>query len=813
MPRQFFPAFRGLLVPRTAPPPPPATEAKDLLAGNSYVSMSYAGVSNVWGTPGRADGWDMERVIVEGYERSIWTFKSVEAISKHASTLPIEIGRGGDERRFAETLDDHPLLRLLNVQANPLETGDVFKKRLSAQLLLSKKGAFIEKTYSRGGTLTRLDLLPPDRVQTIPDDLNGDYIKHFEFTNYAGQMRELQLEHVIWLRDPHPTDPFCGVTPLEAAGLSVDLDVKARTYNISFIDNDGRPGGVIGIDLDGVDAREVDRIQRRLAPGAHNAGQLTLVGTGPGGVTYVDTSARPREMAYETLASTSKGEILAAFGVPESIVGNASERTYANADREEWTFWDHTELPHLNLIASAFDTDLDDDWTVRYDTSRVQALEFPRRQAREEARKEFEAGLITIDEYRQLAGRRAFNVPQSRALWISPQKAPIPANEQDAAALGLGPDPAAGVLPGAPLPGAGADESATAAVADARALEPGQDAAAAVAAAQAQAPLALPAGPAGTAAKAVAQARVGMTDTVPGDAAADVARARTATGQSQPGEAAADVEAARGRLEAKALPQDDGYEVSDADFDSLSMAVAAAITALLARQEGVILARLRAPKLRKYTRFWEPEDDNDVRRGDADLDQDRVISAARWAEETANTLAPILQQTATATARKVSQALAGTDTVSPAAYAAALVTAVYAGEAVTVFLGELAETLRAAQHEAESISDLEHAVISFYESAEPALIARVAEACAVATVNGAADAAAESAGPGVVRTWVTRRDARVRPAHKALHGRTLTVGTPYTVDGFNLRYPGDPFAPIALTVNCRCRLHYATDKE
>ncbi|CAL9326592.1 phage portal protein [Streptomyces sp. SudanB91_2054] len=816
MPRQFLPTLRGLLVPRSAaPPPPPPVETKDLLTGTGYVSMTYAGVTNVWGTPGRADGWDMERVIIEGYERSIWTFKSVEAISKHASTLPIQIGRGGDERRFEETLDDHPLLKLLNKKANPLESGDVFKKRLSAMLLLSKKGVFIEKTYSRGGTLVRLDLLPPDRVQIIPDDRNADYVKHFEFTDYSGHVRELLPKHVIWIRDPHPSDPFCGVTPLEAAGLSIDLDVKARTYNISFIDNDGRPGGIVGIDLDGVDSREVDRIQKRLAPGAHNAGQLTLVGTGPGGVTYVDTSARPREMAYETLSSTAKAEILAAFGVPESIVGNASERTYANADREEWNFWDHTELPHLNLIASGFDPDLDDEWIVRFDTSSVQALEFPRRQAREEARKEFEAGLITIDEYREIAGRAAFGVPQSRALWISPQKAPVPANPQDAAALGLGPDPAAGNFPGAaptgaPLPAGTAPETAAADVAAARALGPGASAAADVAAARAGGPLALPAG---TAADAVAAARATATGQGPGEAADDVARARAAQEEALPGDAAYDVAAARTSIETKALPEDDGYEVTEDDFDALSMAVAAAITALLARQEGVILARLRAPKIRKYSRFWEPENDNDVRHVDADLDQDRVVSASRWADETSRTLTPILQQAAVATARKVGQALTGTDAVPPAAAAAAIVTAAYAGEAVTVFLAELAEVLRDAQHDAEHIADLEGAVTRFYASAEPALIARVAEACAVATINGAADAAAEHAGPDVVRTWVTRGDDRVRPAHKALHGKTLPVGTPYTVDGASLRYPGDPFAPIALTINCRCRLHYATDKE
>ncbi|MFE3644851.1 phage portal protein [Streptomyces sp. NPDC059169] len=802
MPRQFLPTLRGLLVPRfAAPPPTPTAETKDLLAGNAYVSMTYAGVTNVWGTPGRADGWDMERVIVEGYERSIWTFKSIEAISKHASTLPIQIGRGGDERRFEETLDDHPLLKLLNKKANPLETGDVFKKRLSAQLLLSKKGVFIEKTYSRGGTPVRLDLLPPDRVQIIPDDRNADYVKHFEFTDYSGHVRELLPKHVIWIRDPHPLDPFCGVTPLEAAGLSIDLDVKARTYNISFIDNDGRPGGIVGIDLDGVDQREVDRIQKRLAPGAHNAGQLTLVGTGPGGVTYVDTSARPREMAYETLSSTAKGEILAAFGVPESIVGNASERTYANADREEYNFWDHTELPHLNLIASGFDPDLDDEWIVRFDTSSVQALEFPRRQAREEARKEWESGLITIDEYREIAGRPAFNVPQSRALWISPQKAPVPANDQDAAALGLGPDPAAGETPGAaptgaPLPPGTAPDTAAADVAAARAQGT---------------PLALPAG--STATDTVAAARATSTVGGPGDAAADIDRTRSTQNTALPGAAVEDVDAARATVETKALPEGDGCEVTDDDFDALSMAVAAAVTALLARQEGVILARLHAPRIRKYTRYWEPENDDDVRHVDADLDQDRVVSAARWAEETSQTLTPILQQAAIATARKVGQALTGTDEVPPAAAAAAIVTAAYAGEAITGFLAELAAVLRDAQHDATDVGDLEHAVVSYYNSAEPALIARVAETCAVATINGAADAAAEHAGPDVVRTWITREDTRVRPAHKALHGKTLPVGTPYTVDGASLRYPGDPFAPIALTINCRCRLHYNADEE
>ncbi|WP_158761484.1 phage portal protein [Streptomyces sp. NRRL S-146] len=757
----------------------------------------------------------MDRVIQEGYERSIWAFKSVEAISKHPGSLAVEIGRGGDERQFAETLTDHPLLHVLNVQANPLERATVFKKRLSAQLLLSKKGVFVEITRSRGGTITRLDLLPPNRVEPIPDP-HGDYVSHFEFTTYDGRVRELDPSRVVWLRDPHPTDPFCGVTPLEAAGLSVDLDVKARTYNITFIDNDARPSGIVGIDVDGLDQREIDRIQQRLAPGAQHAGETVVVGSGPGGLNYVDTSTRPRDMNYETLAQTAKDEILSAFGVPESVVGNASERTYANADREEWNFWQHTELPHLALLASAFDLDLDDGWSLRFNTSTVEALEFPRRQRREEARAEWNAGLITVDEYREIAGRRPFNVPHTRALWISPQKAPVPANEKDAAALGVAQDPAAGGAMGLPSTGAppppaiapsGPESSSAAdAVADARAQEPGpadEDAAAARTVSGAAAAEE-------SAATAVEQARDNVPLTLPGDAADDVASARDSVVQSSAGAAAADVDAARSDIEGKELPHEAEFEVTDNDFDAAAAAVTAALTALLARQEGVITARLHAPKTRKHTRYWQPDGDTDLRRGDHPIDGVRVVGAERWEEETTSTLAPILQQTAATTASLLSTSVTGAAAVPPGAAAAALAAAAMAGRAIAGLLADLAVTLDTAQIADATLDELTDTVSGFYRDRAAEFIALLAESCAVATVNGAADAAAESAGPAVVRTWVARNDSHVRPAHRKLNGTTLPAGVPFTVNDASLRYPGDPFAPADLTVRCRCRLRYRT---
>ncbi|MGW7052991.1 phage portal protein [Streptomyces sp. NPDC054887] len=161
--RRFLPALRSLI----AGSPPPA-ETKTISWSSGAYPTPYSGTSNVWRTEGRADGWDMDRVITEGYERVVWVFKAVDTIGKHASRLPLELGRGlTEEGEFEETFPDHPLLRLLNGQANPLETGQMFRKRLSAQILLSKRGAFVEKTRSRAGTLTRVDLLPPDRGRSL----------------------------------------------------------------------------------------------------------------------------------------------------------------------------------------------------------------------------------------------------------------------------------------------------------------------------------------------------------------------------------------------------------------------------------------------------------------------------------------------------------------------------------------------------------------------------------------------------------------------------------------------------------------------
>jgi HK97 family phage portal protein len=315
--RTLLPALRGALTGKDLAAAGPV-EQKVITVGSWSPSTS----GRSWGTEGRADGWDMATVIQEGFERVIWVFRCVQKQSWDQASLPFRFGRdiGGDDE---EVLEDHPLYRVLNRRANPLETGKQFRKRLSAQVLLSKRGAFVEVTRSRLGTITRLDLLAPDRCRPVPDP-RGDYLSHFEFVRSDGEVREIDPEKIRWIRDPHPTDPFSGVTPLEAAGISVELDFLMRLYNVTFIKNDARAGGIVAIDADGMSDQQLAKVQSRLQPGPQNAGHTALVGTGPGGLNYVDLSAKPRDMNYADATKNAKEEILAAFGIGESLLGNAA---------------------------------------------------------------------------------------------------------------------------------------------------------------------------------------------------------------------------------------------------------------------------------------------------------------------------------------------------------------------------------------------------------------------------------------------------------------------------------------------------------
>jgi hypothetical protein len=60
----------------------------------------------------------------------------------------------------------------------------------------------------------------------------------------------------------------------------------------------------------------------------------------------------------------------------------------------------------------------------------------------------------------------------------------------------------------------------------------------------------------------------------------------------------------------------------------------------------------------------------------------------------------------------------------------------------------------------------------------------------------------------ISKTWVTRRDDKVRDTHKALHGDSIPFTRAFVVGGAKMQFPGDPTGPPEQTINCRCTLRF-----
>lgn len=796
-----MPSFLPSIFRRAELTPPPARDIlpereTKLLLAEYYSTLLNFGISSR--TPARA--WPLDRAVAEGYERVVWVYKAASTIAENVARhdIPFEVITGPADA--PETVEDHPLARLLNGTANPLETGEAFLERLATQVLLSKAGAFVEVTYSNGGTPVRLDLLPPGRTRIVPGET--ELVDHYEVTRINGTRYRIDPDRVRWVRKPHPVDPYSGTTPLEAAGLSMEMDFYARLYNVSFLRNDGRPGGIVGVtglDADsGMDPEDMRRLEERFDRGPTNAGKVSVI---EGNVTYQDLGATPRDTQYQGVSANAKTEILVAFGCPESVLGNAAERTYSNAEAEGYQFWASTMMPFLSRIASAFSADLDDGQRGRFNTEAIEVLQLPARARREEARAEVAAGLRSIRSYAELAGYgdEIEDLPHTRALWMPSALTPLPARAADAVALGGGaPTPDTGTPTGGggspdAVPGSADGTGTAGGDGNPGGAEPGDT----------TIPPATDTSGAGAAGPAPATPNVAAsTKAAPWPLERQIAPA-----------------AYGGELKAAAAKQPSAWtDITPADTEApAEAALAAALGGLAARWVAQGTARLKSPRTRKGTRHFKPEYATDTRVGTKALDSAYAADDSAWADDAEATARPLIEAAALAAAaawlKAAGDKTATAETVRATPTGkAALEAAAAAVPAVVSGAAWQARRAAAAITDVDSsggtVDDAAAALGARADGIRAWGAAAAADAVGAATEagwNAAAATWAKTDHAEVRRQWLSRKDDRVRGTHTEAHGQMRPLPDPFKVGEAELRYPRDPLGPPGEVRNCRCR--------
>jgi hypothetical protein len=211
----------------------------------------------------------------------------------------------------------------------------------------------------------------------------------------------------------------------------------------------------------------------------------------------------------------------------------------------------------------------------------------------------------------------------------------------------------------------------------------------------------------------------------------------------------------------------------------------------------VVLARMRGPKARKHTRWWDQQETKGavavIEREFKAVDPGYVVPE-KLTDELADEIRPVAIRVATDAARGTAKNLDADESIADLDFdeiAAAV------DDAVARILGvaqrharEVRGAVLAADEDAESLDDVIDRIERAHRKGGNWLLLSGRMLANALTNDAALRTAARL---GVTHTqWLSRRDDRVRPTHVVADGQVRPVGESFKVGRFYLKHPCDP---------------------
>ncbi len=385
----------------------------DAIANTSYMfeklkakmaALSRAGTSDpmvLW----QADGTPSVSSVNAMAAYYGWVYACIRAISEEIASMKIHLIRV--TKNGKEEIEQHPLLDLLEA-VNSTQSG--FELRyLTAAHLESVGNAYwyLEGVSDKGAGMPKaIHIMPPQKVAVID---NGAWPARA--TEYRLQWKDYTYnatpEQVIHIKYPNPSDPVRGIGTVQTIATWIDADELAMEFNKKFFSHGARLGGVL--EHDGVYSEETVQILRRnferMYASVENAYRTAIL---PKGTKFTGLSQTQKDMDFSNLMIMMRDRILAGFRVPRTALGITDDVNRANAEATDYVFALRTIRPKMQLIVSQLNEHL----TPRYGDDLMLTFEDPVPENRTEKMAEMSTALggqpsMTVNEARE----HFFNLP------------------------------------------------------------------------------------------------------------------------------------------------------------------------------------------------------------------------------------------------------------------------------------------------------------------------------------------------------------------------------------------------------------------
>ena len=337
-----------------------------------------------------------KQFVTEAYNRIVWVYACIGAISNATSSVPWLLYRKGRGGKLIE-IEEHPILTILNKQANPYMSSKDFLDYWVTYLAI--EGKFYGE-YINPNMPTAIFPLYPHNMSPIPH--KTEFISGFEYR--VGDAIRFNANEILWSKFNDPLDIYQGLSPIRSLSRTIDTENEAVDWNKSTLQNAGVPAGVFQVTNPSpeLSAKLQEEWAKRYAGGSNSRKPLIL---NSDKASYLPLGLSPIDMDFLNQRKVNRIEICSAFGVPSQIVGDPEGQTYSNYGEAQKAFWENTVISkYLEHIKDKLTQDLlpryADNLELRYDLSGIGALKESQDLKAKRVMELFKSNIITRNEVR-----------------------------------------------------------------------------------------------------------------------------------------------------------------------------------------------------------------------------------------------------------------------------------------------------------------------------------------------------------------------------------------------------------------------------
>jgi len=274
-----------------------------------------------------------------------------------------------------EQIFSHPALDLLHRPNGYYQTNYTeFVQAYGLSMLIAGE-AFTEPIGD--GEPTALFVLPISNVQSLRAT-EGNPLPGFKFGNktvlkYSPDPLDTE---VFFAKDYDPLNPLRGLSPMNAAIRSIDLNNSAREFNFNFMKNSGMPPAMITGEFKEDAGAAIEDSYEQKTGGSKNAGRIFTLGGK--NLKYHKLSTDDANLKWIDTLKMSAREIAIVWKVSPELLGDSATKTFANFAEARLSLYQDNALPKTDAMYQHWNQTwlkrFGDDLILDYDADQVIAI-------------------------------------------------------------------------------------------------------------------------------------------------------------------------------------------------------------------------------------------------------------------------------------------------------------------------------------------------------------------------------------------------------------------------------------------------------